>query len=120
MTLDEAIEHCNEEAKKECKLGNNECAEEHIQLHDWLVELRDYKHKDKIKRCKTMTDKIICENKYLAFFRCCKLYFGIKHNFGDYSIYGHKVNLISWTFGHYSLIFKWNKDRVKKGRSGTS
>lgn len=49
MTLDEAIEHCREEAEKECTLGNNGCAEEHIQLHDWLIELRDYKQNGNIK-----------------------------------------------------------------------
>ena len=35
MTLEEAIEHCKEEARKECQIGNNGCAEEHLQLSDW-------------------------------------------------------------------------------------
>lgn len=35
MTLDEAIQHCEE---KSC--GNSECAKEHIQLAGWLTELK--------------------------------------------------------------------------------
>lgn len=39
MTLDEAIRYCDEKAKEpNCKC--KACAEEHIQLRDWLVELR--------------------------------------------------------------------------------
>ena len=43
MTLEEAIEHCKEAEIKECKLGNINCANEHRQLHDWLVELKELK-----------------------------------------------------------------------------
>ena len=39
MTLDEAIEHCDE--KSSC----TECGREHIQLSKWLKELREYKNK---------------------------------------------------------------------------
>ena len=37
MTLEEAIDHCEEVAKKEC----GECAEEHLQLAKWLKELKE-------------------------------------------------------------------------------
>ncbi len=37
MTLDEAIEHCNE------KINNTQCGLEHLQLRDWLIELRTLK-----------------------------------------------------------------------------
>jgi hypothetical protein len=41
MTLDEAIEHCLEAAKTiTCK----ECADEHQQLADWLIELKELKY----------------------------------------------------------------------------
>ena len=34
MTLQEAIEHCEEKAK-----GDSECAKDHAQLAEWLKEL---------------------------------------------------------------------------------
>ena len=42
MTLDEAIEHAEEVANRECKRGSA-CGEEHRQLVEWLRELRDYR-----------------------------------------------------------------------------
>lgn len=38
MTLEEAIRHCQE---KSC--GNSECAKEHEQLAQWLIELKQLK-----------------------------------------------------------------------------
>lgn len=35
MTLDEAIEHCQE------KIDNTLCGLEHRQLRDWLIELKE-------------------------------------------------------------------------------
>lgn len=40
MTLDEAIQHCEERA--DC----TECGTEHKQLAEWLKELKLYKEKD--------------------------------------------------------------------------
>lgn len=37
MTLEEAIDHCEEVAKIEC----GKCAEEHLQLAKWLKELKE-------------------------------------------------------------------------------
>lgn len=37
LTLDEAIEHCNEVGKQSC----DECAKEHRQLAEWLMELKE-------------------------------------------------------------------------------
>ena len=37
MTIDEAIQHCEEKARE---LGCTECAQEHRQLAAWLRELR--------------------------------------------------------------------------------
>lgn len=37
MTLDEAIEHCLEVAKNTTCAG---CKEEHLQLAEWLLELK--------------------------------------------------------------------------------
>lgn len=39
MTLDQAIKHCEEKA--ECKDG--ECSKEHVQLAEWLKELKYYR-----------------------------------------------------------------------------
>lgn len=46
MTLDEAIEHCNDNAIKELSCGNFECSKEHIQLRDWLIELKKIKERE--------------------------------------------------------------------------
>ena len=40
MKLDEAINHLEEVIEKD-KFGCKECKEEHIELHDWLLELRE-------------------------------------------------------------------------------
>lgn len=40
MSLNDAIKHC-EEVAFNCE--NSQCAREHIQLKDWLVELRQYR-----------------------------------------------------------------------------
>lgn len=37
MTLDEAINHCLERANQDC----SSCADEHLQLAEWLIELKD-------------------------------------------------------------------------------
>lgn len=39
MTLDEAIKHCREKALS-CPSEQRECALEHVQLMDWLKELK--------------------------------------------------------------------------------
>lgn len=44
MTLDEAIEHAQEKARQRDCIG---CASEHAQLAAWLIELRDYRKKDR-------------------------------------------------------------------------
>lgn len=46
MTLDEAIKHSLEVANNEdtCE----ECREQCIQLAEWLMELKEYKQKDKV------------------------------------------------------------------------
>ena len=40
MTLDKAIEHCYEKASK---MPLCDCAKEHIQLAQWLEELKAYR-----------------------------------------------------------------------------
>lgn len=40
MTLDEAIKHCYEEASK---IPLCDCSKEHIQLAQWLEELKTYR-----------------------------------------------------------------------------
>ena len=43
MTLDEAIAHAREGAKKLERKGNNSCAASHWQLAGWLEELKELK-----------------------------------------------------------------------------
>ena len=40
MTLEEAIEHCEEKACEQKACGNNLCSMEHRQLAEWLKELQ--------------------------------------------------------------------------------
>jgi len=47
MTLDEAIQHCLEKSK-ECT--NEKCALDHLQLHKWLCELKEYKTKNTMNK----------------------------------------------------------------------
>lgn len=42
MTLDQAIKHCYEVAEKEQCYA---CAEEHLQLAEWLEELKELREK---------------------------------------------------------------------------
>ena len=53
MKLDEAIEHCREIANQ-CEISNKDrisagfidtCAKDHLQLMEWLMELKKYKMK---------------------------------------------------------------------------
>ena len=43
MTLDNAIEHCNDVANS-CK--NKSCANDHLQLAEWLMELKKLKEEN--------------------------------------------------------------------------
>jgi hypothetical protein len=40
MTLQEAIDHCFEVAEAE---GCSDCAQEHLQLAEWLLELKEFR-----------------------------------------------------------------------------
>lgn len=44
MTIDEAIEHCKNNAENERKNCHDNCAREHEQLAEWLKELKNLKH----------------------------------------------------------------------------
>jgi hypothetical protein len=45
MNLDEAIQHCEEIANSKC----DKCGEEHLQLANWLKELKERRSKDNYK-----------------------------------------------------------------------
>ena len=40
MTLDEAIQHCEEVANRDC----SQCSKDHEQLADWLKELKELRN----------------------------------------------------------------------------
>lgn len=44
MTLDEAIEHLNDILKDDRKWDCEKCKNEHVQLREWLLELKKYRH----------------------------------------------------------------------------
>ncbi len=46
MELEEAIQHCYENAEKEKCNGHILCSNEHIQLAHWLEELKERREKD--------------------------------------------------------------------------
>lgn len=46
MTLDEAIKHCEEVLPI---AESAQCAKEHMQLRNWLIELRNYRNNNNIK-----------------------------------------------------------------------
>lgn len=46
MTLDEAIKHCEDVISEQKSCNKTGCAEDHIQLRDWLIELKKYKSAD--------------------------------------------------------------------------
>lgn len=48
MTLDEAIKHCREKVAEQSEC-NRACAMEHLQLLDWLIELKNFKEEEKKK-----------------------------------------------------------------------
>lgn len=50
MTLDEAIDHCKEKSK-----GNCECAKEHEQLSQWLIDYKELKERETPKKVKLKT-----------------------------------------------------------------
>lgn len=43
MTLDEAIKHCEDVILEQMSCNKTGCADDHIQLRDWLIELKKYK-----------------------------------------------------------------------------
>ena len=45
MTLDEAIEHLKYSIKNN-NFGCEECKQEHIQLLNWLIELKEFKERE--------------------------------------------------------------------------
>jgi len=45
MTLDEAIEHCRDKAEN----SHCECGEQHRQLMEWLIELKERRRNDDLK-----------------------------------------------------------------------
>ena len=49
MTLEEAIEHAEKRAKKDC----TECGKEHAQLAEWLRELQEYRKNNSMKPAET-------------------------------------------------------------------
>lgn len=45
MTLDEAISHCDDVISEQESCNKIGCMNEHIQLRDWLIELKEYREK---------------------------------------------------------------------------
>jgi hypothetical protein len=62
MTIDEAIQHCNEIS---CEY--NKCANEHKQLSEWLIELKELR--DAHARTWSVEDNVLIENICNALYR---------------------------------------------------
>lgn len=72
MTLDEAIQYCEEVAEVNQSIADNteednwmdiaqctKCAEEHYQLSEWLRELKQLREQPEIIRCKDCKHRIL-------------------------------------------------------------
>lgn len=69
LTLDDAILHCKEKAKADC----SKCAKKHMQLAEWLEELRNYREKQIPKNPEPRSSEVSGE-----YYRCptCELVIG--------------------------------------------
>lgn len=85
MTLDEAIKHCKE---KSC--SNTECAKEHKQLGEWLIELKQRREQE----------EHVSEDLEEAAMQYAKL----KHK--DFAL----QEIVSWDF---KAGVKWQKEQLK-------
>ena len=65
MTLDEAIKHCEDVIEKQKSCNKIECANEHIQLAEWLKELQAIKNK--ANRIDSAAEKAYQERRVLWF-----------------------------------------------------
>jgi hypothetical protein len=65
MTIEEAIEHCEEVADYDCYNDKEfECAKDHRQLAEWLKELKKYREElpKEIKNAKILEANVKTEN----------------------------------------------------------
>lgn len=100
MNIEDAIQHCYGRAKADC----SECAREHLQLAEWLIELKKYK--DIEKQGKFLKEWIPCDeqlpeeslNSVIGWDayreRCCFVqYWGGRWVFGNDV---DSVNIVAW------------------------
>lgn len=64
MTLEEAIQHCEDTMYKQKELGCNLCAQDHEQLKQWLEELRRYREAEDNQ---TWNDNCITNNNFTLY-----------------------------------------------------
>lgn len=106
MTLDEAIKHCEEVAyQKDMESGFEtdneryamtdkertackECAEEHRQLAEWLIELKKLREQTRWTPC---SERLPKENEYVG--DVCKYYL-IQDEYGD--VYVAHLSSVGW------------------------
>jgi hypothetical protein len=102
MTLDEAIKHCEEVAESKRKQVENgdwekgsltehdclECASEHKQLGEWLIELKKLREQTKWTPC---SERLPKENGYVG--DVCKYYL-IQDEYGD--MYVAHLSSVGW------------------------
>ena len=71
MTLDEAIEHCDEIIEKE---DCSKCAKEHEKLKKWLEELKELKNPQPYKFEDLKADMWIWDDKWEECFEICEVF----------------------------------------------
>lgn len=95
MTIDEAIQHCDEKASTVC----GECAEEHRQLAAWLRELEAYRADD---------TSAVCGDRLETFLYEC--------NLPPYE--DERIKRIEKALGF--KLFIWQKTMITRGKSRRS
>ena len=63
MTIDEAIVHAREVASRKFddRVHCIRCAEEHIQLAEWLEELKQYRAIGTLEECRALKDRLVAK-----------------------------------------------------------
>ena len=98
LTIDEAIEHCKQVAKKErdklLKVGDeyicSECGKEHEQLAQWLEELKDYR---RFNGAKTFDNGFKQGEKY-GYKKAINDFVDKISTYGTYDDYGNVIDIL--------------------------
>ena len=113
MTLQEAIEHCNDVATIRCIMDDAEqrkCSEEHQQLAGWLTKLADYENATPITEEWLVANKFKLTNEDVTYKRSLGK-IEIEATVMDYGIW--QVSIFNTKTSFYQAINLSTKGQVK-------